>query len=312
MNHLIRYYNQNRKKIWGSLIIIASALLLLQLVNYLYKIKAEKGQEENKPIIAENISTNTTKVTTNNSVVTGEKVADDKIKEQTSIINDFITYCNEKELQKAYDLLTEDCKEQMYQSLEIFEQAYYNDVFNGEKKIASVENWVNNTYKVRITEDMLETGKSNDGRAKQDYITIQEVNGENKLNINNYIGYTEINKTTKRNGVTIEVVSKHTYMENEEYTMKITNNTENRIVLDQRTDVKSLYLEDSKGTKHSSFSHKLTEPMLTISAGQTKDVTIQFYSAYIASKKIEKIVFSDALAYNDEMESKKIQLEAEI
>lgn len=312
MNHLMRYYNQNRKKIWGTLIIIASALLLLQLVNYFYKISIEKRQQEEKvPVINENISTDTTKIATDNSVVTGEKLDDNKLKSETAIINEFVSYCNQKELQKAYNLLTEECKEQMYNTLEIFEQAYYNDVFNGEKKIASVENWVNNTYKVRIAQDMLETGKSNEGYAKQDYMTIQEVNGENKLNINSYIGYTEINKTTKQDDVTIEVVSKNTYMKEEEYTLKVTNHTGNRIVLDQRHDIKSLYIEDSKGSKHSSFSHELTEPNLTVPAGQTKTIKIKFYSSYIATKKIKKIVFSDALIYDD-LENQEIELQAEI
>lgn len=312
MNHLMRYYNQNRKKIWGTLIIIASAFLLLQLVNYFYKISVEKRQQVEKlPETSENISTDTTKITTDNSVVTGKKLDDDKLKSETAVIKDFVSYCNEKELQKAYDLLTEECKEQMYHTLEAFEQAYYNDVFNGEKKIASVENWVNNTYKVRIADDMLEKGKSNDGYAKQDYMTIQEVNGENKLNINSYIGYTKIDKTTKQDGFTVEVVSKNTYMKEEEYTLKVTNHTKNRMVLDQRNDVKSLYIEDSKGSKHSSYSHELTEPNLTVPARQTKTITIKFYSSYIATKKIKRIVFSDALIYND-LENREIQLQAKI
>ena len=139
MNHLMRYYNQNRKKIWGTLIIIASAFLLLQFVNYMYKISSEKRQQMGKlPEIDENISTDMTKITTNDSVVTGEKLDDDKLKTETAVIKEFVSYCNQKELQKAYNLLTEECKEQMYNTLEVFEQAYYNDVFNGEKKIAAV------------------------------------------------------------------------------------------------------------------------------------------------------------------------------
>lgn len=311
MNHLMRYYNQNRKKIWGTLIIIASAFLLLQLVNYFYKMNNEKKFKEDVPQIEENINSNTTKITTKDSVVTGKKLDDDKLKTETAVIKEFISYCNEKELQKAYNLLTEECKEQMYNTLEIFEKAYYNDVFNGQKKIASVENWVNNTYKVRIAQDMLETGKSNEGYAKQDYMTIQEVEGEKKLNINSYIGYTKINKTTEQEDITIEVASKNTYMKEEEYTLKVTNHTKNKIILDQRHDVKSIYIQDSKGSKHSSYSHELTEPNLTVPAGQTKTVTIKFYSSYIATKKIEKIVFSNALLYND-LENQEIQIEAEV
>ncbi len=300
--NLIRYYNQNRKKVWGILIIIASAFLLLQLVNYFYKIQMEeerqKGNQEQVEI-EDNISTAHTKVTDNKSVVSGEELSNNQLKTQTTVIDEFVLHCNNKELEEAYNMLTNKCKEQMYKTLEIFEQAYYNDVFNGEKRICSVENWVNNTYKVRITEDMLETGKSNNGYAKQDYITIEEQDGEYKLNINNYIGYKEINQTTKQDDIQMEVVSKNTYMDYEEYTIKVTNLSKKEILLDQRVDAKSLYLEDTNGTKHSSYAHELTEAKLTIPAGQTKKIKIKFYNQFVSTKKIKYIVFSDIVVRND-------------
>lgn len=301
--NLIRYYNQNRKKVWGILIIIASAFLLLQLVNFFYKIKIEEEQQkgnQEQVKIEDNISTNNMKITDSKSVVSGEEISNNQLKTQTTVIDEFILYCNNKELEKAYNMLTDKCKEQMYKTLEIFEQAYYNEIFKGEKRICSVENWVNNTYKVRIAEDMLETGKSNNGYAKQDYITIEEQEGEYKLNINNYIGYKEINQTTKQDDMQIEVVSKNTYMDYEEYTIKVTNLTKKKVLLDQRVDVKSLYLEDTNGTKHSSYTHELTEAKLTIPAGQTKKVKIKFYNQYVSTKKIKYMVFSDILVYNDE------------
>ena len=217
---------------------------------------------------------------------------------------------NSKELEKAYDLLTNECKTQIYDSLEVFEQAYYDTVFKGEKKTCTVENWVNDTYKVKIIDDILSTGKSND-YTKQDYITIKQQDGEYKLNINRYIESKKINKTTEKDNIQIEVVSKNTFMEYEEYTIKVTNHTESTVLLDVRTEAKTLYLEDSKGVNYSSYSHELTEPMLTVNAGQTKEVTIKFYSSFVATKKIQAIVFSDLMLHDGQL-SEKIQFRANI
>ncbi len=313
MNHLIRYYNQNRKKIWGIAIIIVSAFIFLQLLGYAYNKKDTKV-----PIVTNNDTetektTNTTAVTTKKSVITGESISKEQLQSATTVIDDFFSYCNKKELQKAYDLLTDECKSQMYHTVEIFEQTYYRDVFNGESKTCSIENWVGNTYKVDIVNDALATGKKNNGYSKQDYITVEKVDDNYKLNINNYIGYTEINKTTVHDDINMGVIGKNTYKEYEEYTIKVKNDTDDIILLDTRFDPKTLAIEDSKEVQYSSYSHELTEPMMTIPSGQTKEVTIKFYSSYVSTKKIEYIVFSDLTIYGNEGQiNKKIEFRAKV
>lgn len=297
--NLIRYYNQNRRKIWGIAIIIFSAFIVLQLMNVMYKINNENRLITKNSELTQ-INTNNVKIATNESVITGQKVDSKQLQEVTTVIDNFISYCNNKELQKAYDLLTDDCKKQMYTTLEVFEQAYYNQVFEGKSKTCSVENWINDTFKVTILEDILATGKSHQNYSKQDYITIEKVDEEYKLNINHYIGYTKIDTTTMQHDIRMEVLSKNTYMDYEEYTVKVTNNTENTILLDSGFNPKTLYLQDSKEVKYSAYSHELTEPTLTILSEQTKEVIIKFYSSYVSNKKIEFIIFSDVSLQDDQ------------
>ncbi|MCI8759941.1 MAG: hypothetical protein HFJ34_02255 [Clostridia bacterium] len=299
--NLIRYYNQNRKKIWGILIIIFSAFILLQLVNTVYNINRQQTIVTPTNDIKQGINTKTTQLTDKRSVVTGEKIEDNQLESAITTINKFISYCNEKEIQKAYELLTDKCKEQLYNTIEIFEQAYYNDIFNGEAKTCSVENWMNNTYKVKIMEDILSTGRNNNSYTKQDYITVEKQGNEYKLNINNYVGSTNINKTTQTDNISMKVINKNTYMEYEVYTIEVTNHTKSIMVLDSRTDVKSLYLEDRNGNQYPCYSHELIEPMLTVHQGETKQITIKFYSSYITTKKIEAIVFSDVTLYDGQL-----------
>ncbi len=266
--NLIRYYHQNEKKVKGILIIIISAFVLLHLVNYWYK-KSDENQTITQNETQAKIETNSVQLTTNQSVITGEKIGKDQLETATKTIDNFISYCNNQELEKAYDLLTEECKTQIYSTLEIFKQAYYDNVFNGEKKTCTVENWTGDTYKIRIISDLLATGKKAED-TRQDYVTIKKVNGEEKLNINSYVGQKEIQQTTEKDNIIMEVLNKNTYMQYEEYTIKVTNNKESDIILDTRTEAKTLYLQDKNGMKYSSYSHELTKPMLTIPSRTNK------------------------------------------
>ena len=71
--------------------------------------------------------------------------------------------------------------------------------------------------------------------------------------------------------------------------------------LDNISNTESLYIEDSKGVKYPYYNHELTTPMITVSAGQTKEITIKFYSSYVSTKKIERIVFSNIMLKNGEL-----------
>ena len=230
----------------------------------------------------------------NKSAVTGNEVQSNKLERETDIINSFVNFCNNQELEKAYDLISEDCKKQIYSSIEIFEKAYYNDVFNGKEKKCTIENWFNDTYKVRMIEDILSTGK-NDELEKEDYITVVLENETYKLNINSYIGMKNINKTTQYDDIVMEVLCKYTYKDYEQYKIRVTNNKEGTVKLDTVNSPNTIYIEDDKGVVYSYYNHELTNEMLTITEGQTKEITIKFYSLYSSNKNIKSIVFSNII-----------------
>ena len=301
MHKLRRFWNQNKNQIIRTIAIIAFILIIIQLINYQVKKKNENSLSNIKQNTTEISNVVSNSLVSGQSAVTGKDVSQEQLKSATTVIEEFVSYCNQQDLENAYSLLTDECKQQMYTSLEVFRQAYYNNVFDGEKKNCTIENWFGDTYKVNIMEDILSTGKDNNGYSKQDYITIKKLNGEYKLNINNYIGYTQINKTTTKEDISIEVVGKNTYKEYEEYTIKVTNKKEDTILLDNRSNSKTLYLEDGKGVQYSYYNHELTEPMLTVSSGQTKEITIKFYSSYVSTKKINNIVFSNIIIKNESL-----------
>lgn len=311
MNNIRRFFNQNRGEIIKIAVIIAFALIILQLVNFWTKKKNEeellKITESTNTTSQENNTEKNGTLVSDKSAISGKTVSTENLNNATEVIEQFITYCNEKEIEKAYNLLTSECKNEIYKTLEIFTKAYYEDVFGGTKKTYTVENWTGDVYKVRISDDKLITGNSNDGKAKQDYITIKNENGETKININNFIGYSKINKTTTQDNLTMEVVGKNRYKDYEEYIIKIANKTEYSIQLDDVSSSKTLYIEDSKGNKYSYNNNELTNPEITIAQGQTKEVKIKFYSSYVSTKEIKYMVFSNMTAIDDDLISREME-----
>lgn len=299
MHKLRRFIYQNKYQILGVLGIIAFILIIIQLMN-LWARKNNNSEIENRQQNTTIVNENNSGVISEKSAVTGKEVSKQQLDNETTAINKFMGYCNNQDFENAYNMITEECKKQMYNSLDIFKQSYYKNVFNGEKKNFTIENWVKDTYRVNITGDVLATGNV-DEYSKQDYITVKQVNGEYKLNINNYIGYTEINKKTTEKNISMEVIGKNTYKDYETYTFNVTNNTGSVMQLDNISNTESLYLEDSKGVKYPYYNHELTTPMITVSAGQTKEITIKFYSSYVSTKKIERIVFSNIMLKNGEL-----------
>jgi len=310
MHNLKRFFYQNKSKIIKTLAITISIYLVIQMMNQFAKNNNEKKQfEESKNVSTTNDISNKA-LLSNQSAVTGQKVPNKKLESEVTVIEEFLNYCNNQDLERAYELLSNECKEQMYTSIDHFKQVYYVDIFKGKKKIYNIENWFGNTYKVNIYDDLLETGKNN-GEQKQDYITVKEENGKYELNISSYIGYYQINEKTTNDDLSVEVIGKNTYKEYEEYTIKVTNKTQNIIKLDDVNSPHTLYLEGSKEEKYFYYNHELTQPTMIVSAGQTKEVTIKFYSSYVSNKDIKYIVFSNILATNGQL-SEKMQFRANV
>ena len=314
MHKLRKFFYDNKNKIIKIGAFIIFLFIILQLLNKIVQIKNKKSIETVAASNTTNANTTTQNdnkgLISNKSAVNGSEVSKENLKNATDTIYKFVDYCNKQEIEKAYNLITEECKQQMYPTLDAFKNAYYGDVFNGKQRTCTIENWVGDIYKVRMGEDILSTGKDT-GYAKEDYITIKKVDNEYKLNINNYIGTTKIEKTTTKDNITMEVLNKNTYKDFEEYTIKVTNKTNGIIKLDTTTSTKTTYIEDSNGRQYSYYNNELTDETLTFQRGQTAEVTIKFYSPYISTKSIKAIVFSNII-FNDNQLSDTIEFRANV
>lgn len=296
MYRLIRFFNQNRRTIIKSILIIVFILILIQLFNLISKNKMNDNKNENVDTDEKsNVINENSALISDESLISGRKVSENVLSQSSDIIGKFINYCNDGNVELAYDMITDECKEEMFPSIGDFEKIYYSDIFDGSKKNYTVENWYGNVYRVRITDDILSTGNLNNN-AHQDYITVVS----DKININSYIGRKEINNVTNNNNVDIGVISKDTYMDYEIYTISVTNNSDNTILLDGGNNPKSIYLLDEKDMKYYFYNNEVVASNFIVPSQYKKTFKIKFSNSYSSSRTIRSMVFSNFIVNYDE------------
>jgi hypothetical protein len=271
-------------------------LVIIHLLNYFVTQNKKNEEDENvsnekeKIIISEN-----TIVDGTTSKVTGDTISTEKISLNSQIINEFIEDCNDGNIEDAYELLTEDCKEILYPTIDDFKENYYSEKFS-ENKLCEITNWEKNTYLIKLKQDALATGDINQTENYiEDYITIDEENGKTKLNINGYVGKKEINKTIEKEEIEVTVVDKDIFIDYEIYNFSVKNNSTNVIAIDPLTSAKTMYLKISEGAKLYAYNNEVVLENIIIKSKYTEEFSIKFVNSYDVNRKIESVTFSKVI-----------------
>lgn len=291
MKKLIRYWNQNRLKIIIIGIIIVFIIILIQVLNgILEKTKPDPNTE--KVVIKD-----TSKPS--ESVITGEEVKEEVTEENTNIISNFVEFCNRKEYQSAYDLLSQDCKDTVFITLDNFINNYCNKIkFNNITYELELWYYTGNTYTYRITyfeNNILSTGNINSDNNIEDYITIVEENDGNKLNISGFVGKENINKTQNSEGIEITINTRLRYRDYESYNITVKNTTDKTILLSEGNNGNDICLVDGNDVEYDSIINEVPLINLEIAPGGQKTIDIRFYKMYNLYRTVEKISFKNII-----------------
>lgn len=310
MYKLLRFYNQNRFKIWIAIIVIIFIVALTRVLNY--SIKEQDETIENSNGVSKDYKEQSKTITSDGgSVATAYKETYGKT------IDKFYTHCINGEVEKAYDMLSKDIKNLKYQNETIFKQQYFDNRFQGDMQY-SFQSWstANNKYiyVANIYENMLATGKAKDENYIEEYITIVPEEDTYKINIDGYIGRENINNRTQLELINIEVAYVDQYVDYEIYTFKMKNNTDKEILLDTRENTKNTYIVDQNSNKYDALIYENTEDDLSLRPQESKEVKIKFSDVYRASLKIKEInfdnvVYRDEYVMNKEVQGEKIKIE---
>ena len=289
MNRLVRYWNQNRKKIITIIGAIVFLIIVIQILNQMAIAQKERENANH------NANTEDGNLPTQ-SIIGGDTVSQEQTKSNIEIIQEFIEYCNIGNIASAYGMLTEECKETLFPTQEDFQNGYYNTIFTSER-IADIKNFLSRgqlyTYRVTLYHNMLATGKVEDEDYYQDYITVNQASENGKLNINTFIEKKDIHKENQSNDIKITVIAQEIYKDYEVYEIKIDNNRDTPILIDTRRDSKSVYVVGDDGISYSSRIQEIASNLYEIPAHFSRTYRIKFSKIYSTEVETKGIVFSD-------------------
>ena len=297
-NNIVRWYNQNRSKIWRYIIIAIAIIILIRLANYYAGIS-----NRNKYSNIKN-NGNTTKDLQTQSIISDTTISAETAKKNNDAIKSFVDYCNSGNTQLAYNMLTEACRKNVYKTLTEFENNYYKKIFTNSR-LFSKENWYVDgnviTYRVEYTNNILADGGIKSGENFTDYITVIKENNEYKLNIAKFINEEAINKKYEENNIKIEVISKLIYQDYEVYNINVLNNSGKELKLYDTSlnSTSKWYVEDSSENKINVVANEIIQNYLTLENSQSKNIAAKFMKTYNPQKKTRKMQIENAKLGNE-------------
>lgn len=303
LNSIIRFYNLNKGKIWRIIIIVVAIILLIQVLNSI----AKKSREESSNVVNDETSNKSQTSSKSPNIMQtqvstgGSDVSKSDARNNQMLIANFVSYCNNKSITDAYNMLSEECKKELFSTEDEFNNKYLKKMFTN-KKDYNIEAWKNTsvgvTYRVTYVDDILSTGKV--GTNTEDYITVD---GNGKLNIFRFIGSEKLNKSASNDIATIQILDKVVYDDYEKYSIRVTNNTKNTIMINRKEDNDGIYtVYSGSSEKYSAFISEIYEQNLTIEANQTKYLSIRINKLYTGDSAVKKMVFSDIIKNKKEFE----------
>ena len=211
------------KKNWKIIIIIAVIWIAIIIFNNYLKNKPEE-------IVAINTYNPDEPV-----IDTRESIPNNQKEEVNTLIDSFFNYCNNKQYQNAYNMLTSDCQKYMYSdSLDDFIE--YVDSIYTTSKIYNIQNYSNvdnvYIYNITILDDIMSTGTTGGYQTYTEKIAIIDEDGSLKISNQGYIGKKTFNNLfAEDNYLKIKILNKNMSYKREEYEVEITNKTDGYILI---------------------------------------------------------------------------------
>ena len=156
-----------------------------------------------------------------------------------NLIEEYVGYCNEGNYQKAFNMLSEDCRKYEFENnVRKFMQHVlvkmptpkkysiqdYSNVKYGNKKLY--------IYEIKYTDDFLATGLTNSTYSyTSEKLTFY--NGDNglEMSVGNFIYYTDVKSISENEYLKIDVIGKIVNYSIETYEVKLTNRSNYTIVI---------------------------------------------------------------------------------
>lgn len=222
------------KKYKRIIIIVAVIWIAIIIINQVLK---------NRPVEKQLKST----YNPNNPVMDeGETVPNKYIQPVNETIDKFFNYCNKKDYENAYGMISTGCKEYLFENDINNFKDYVNLVFD-EFKIYNYQNFSNVNdqyiYNVNILNDIESTGTTDKYDVHTEKWTIAKEGDEFKIGVQGFIETIKYSNVYQEdNYIKVKLNKKNSGYSMEEYEITITNKTDKYIVLSDESVMNEVML----------------------------------------------------------------------
>lgn len=298
--NVLSHFQDNRKKVIILITVGALIVFFIKAINNYTAKQRVNSSSNNTTAISKSVGVsndikikNTTSkdgVTNSNNIEVDEK----SIKTADNVIEAFLLYCNNNQADRAYNLLSDECKKVLYPTQADFYNNYFKSKIAGIKDYSYLKygNEDSNTYKLVIKNDILATGKITDGEDIVDYITVVFKDDNYKLNIGGFVKKESLDVKKSDSYLTMNVTERLIFMEYEEYTVNIQNTTLVNVDICDANDDKGIYLSDKNSNKYYLKNDEYIQNDLLINYKSDKTIKLRFNRKYRKENEtITSIVF---------------------
>lgn len=213
----------------------------------------------------------------------GGRVPENELSSVNETLENYLTYCKNKEYENAFNMLTDDCKNFLYNNnIENF-KTYVDSVFTTYNNYSYNQNYsnVNNKYIYDVTilnNDILSTGTTGGYDKYEEKITIvNEDDGTKKISNQGYIDNEEIGIDAEDDNIRVRINSKDMSYTRVGYNLTITNKTDKTIVIADNEASKEVTL-NVNGYYQNAINIDSINAVLA--PGETKDLQFVFDRFY--------------------------------
>lgn len=222
-----------------------------------------------------------------------EKVPEELQEPIEKYIEEYVGYCNSGEYKKAYDMLSEDCKENLYPSLYSFKK-HIDGVFDQYKRYCiQAYSIVDDMYiyQVKLFNDFLATGITNDEyKYFDEKFTIREnEDGTINLCVGNYIATEKIQSIVEKDDIKIDIKQRILKYDREIYTVRISNKSEYTLVVADNNENKEVLI--GLGSTETRGREEVNSNII-LAPGESKEFTCTFFKYYDDNSISDRMIFS--------------------
>lgn len=171
------------------------------------------------------------------SVIDSTSVAPQKVQNAAeSLIDEYVGYCNEGNYQKAFNMLSDDCRKYAYNdSVEDFADHVLKKMIT--PKEYSIQNYSNYgeyyIYEIKYIDNILATGLTNQtyNYSTEKIVLKKNKDGSYDMATGNFISYDKISNIAENDYIKVDIVDRIKRYSTETYSVKFTNRTDSTVVV---------------------------------------------------------------------------------